>query len=172
MQPNSKFVDVMQYIAREWREWLLRPDLAFLSVTGFAKLSAVNTSAQSIPNNAVTTVTNWTETFDAANNFVPTTGIFTATTPGFYEVDFAVSFAGALGIANPVIPVILLNGVATAQSNNLGTATAAFNTVSIKTVVKLVVGNTLAAAIYQNSGGAQLLNASALYNRLSIMQLA
>ena len=52
----------------------------------FAKLVAINSSGQSIPSGAFTTLTGWTKQIDTANAFNAATGIYTCPSPGFYDV--------------------------------------------------------------------------------------
>lgn len=131
----------------------------FLVLRGnsLAKIDASAPTAQSIPNNTVTTITNWTENTDINNNFNPVTGVFTAPRAGWYLVCAEITFASALFISTSEATVVLFKNavqVSAARYVISATSTTAFSTPHFSREVLLATGDTLTIKAFQNSGGA------------------
>jgi hypothetical protein len=93
-------------------QWIALP----LAPPAKVLINASNASGQSIPigTTASTTITGWTTTVDAGNNFNQSTGIFTAPRDGFYLVSFSIT------LANGNIPknTYLETAIESSQSTN------------------------------------------------------
>ncbi|HDR9048751.1 TPA: hypothetical protein QDA94_002982 [Burkholderia vietnamiensis] len=145
-----------------------------LSASGNDALLYNNSSAQSIPNNAATTITGWTKVSDRVNaNFNPSTGTFTAPATGYYKVDAQVTFASGAGIVGgSYLCQILVNGSAVAVGSKFSETTAnVARSTSVSAVVSMTAGQTLTIQAYQNSGSAVTLVSSASQTLLSISRI-
>lgn len=144
-----------------------------LSASGNDAMLYQNSSLQSIPSGANTTVTNWTKVYDRVNaNFNASTGVFTAPSTGYYQVSAQLTYASAAGVAGTVVQAIVnVNGaaVATGQTaiNNTGTSIMA---ASVSAVVLVTAGQTIVLQAQQNSGSARALG-GALTDFLSISRI-
>ncbi|HDR8986932.1 TPA: hypothetical protein QDA89_005932 [Burkholderia vietnamiensis] len=145
-----------------------------LSASGNDALLYNNSSAQSIPNNAATTITGWTKVSDRVNaNFNASTGTFTAPATGYYKVDAQVTFASGAGIVGgSYLCQILVNGSAVAVGSKFSETTAnVARSTSVSAVVSMTAGQTLTIQAYQNSGSAVTLVSSASQTLLSISRI-
>lgn len=145
-----------------------------LKGNSLAKVYATNTSAQSIANNAATTVTGWTTTFDANSNFNASTGTFTAPASAYYQVCSQTAYGtmtggGGVGIATEIFG----NGVQLASGYAPYPTTSTFGVIpaAVCSLVSLTSGQTVVIKAYQNSGGAVALANNANANYLSIVQV-
>ncbi|HDR8931677.1 TPA: hypothetical protein QDA84_001703 [Burkholderia vietnamiensis] len=144
-----------------------------LALTASAKVLAVNTSAQSIPNNANTVVTGWTAAVNQNSNFVDSTGIFTAPRAGFYQVSASIGFASAAFSAGQNVAVVILkNGTAVVQGARTVETTVTTPQYAPPTSVLLqcAQGDTISIAAFQNSGSAVALNSGGTIVYLSISE--
>ena len=145
-----------------------------LNASGNDALFYQNTSAQSIPNNAQTTITTWTKVSDRVNaNFNASTGTFTAPATGYYQVSGTITFVAAVGVVNTDYAItVIANGVGIAAGSFFqeSTSTASVG-VSVTAIVSLTAGQTIVLQAFQNSGSARALAATAAENYLSINRL-
>jgi hypothetical protein len=143
-----------------------------LKGNSLAKVFATNTSGQSIPNSANTTITGWTTVRDANTNFVASTGIFTAPATADYLVCAQLVTSGA-GISNGVLNMSFIANAATWATANspVAATTVTDNTVSGCADIFVNSGQTIVLQLLQNSGGAQPLATTAKQLYLSIVQL-
>ncbi|WP_133254571.1 hypothetical protein [Paraburkholderia unamae] len=145
-----------------------------LNASGNDALLYSNTSGQSIPNNAGTTVTGWTKTYDRVNaNFNAAGGTFTAPATAYYIVSVQIAFAAAAtGAGNQYSVTIIANGAIVANGQYFAeTATSLGRVVRATAVVSLTAGQTVVIQAYQASGGAVALSTTAAVNTLSIARL-
>lgn len=145
-----------------------------LSASANDALLYVNTSGQSIPNNALTTVTGWTKTDDRVNaNFNATTGVFTAPATGYFLVSVQLCYASVAGVAGAFLEAVIVAnsvGVATGASTIGSTSTSAYS-VSATAVVFLTSGQTALIQAYQANGGSRSLVSSGTATYLSIARI-
>jgi len=143
------------------------------STTGNDALMYSNTSGQSIPNAANTTVTGWTQVYDRVNtNFNAATGVFTAPAAGFYHVDTILTFANVLNVVSTTRSVtIVVNGVMRIQGFYSPSAITSTVSVQASGVVQLTAGQTITVQAFQNNGAALTLNATAINTTLSIHKI-
>lgn len=114
-------------------------------------------TAQSISNSTETVLTNWAEQLDTANAFNAATGIFTAPRGGVYMASGTVSYAAAVWNTTGASGIIRKNGTNVADCFLRTSNATVSNNLQTPTVVwtgRLVVGDTLAFATFQFSGGA------------------
>jgi hypothetical protein len=145
-----------------------------LLANSLTKVFSANTSAQSIPNNAFTVVTGWTNTFDSHGDFTASAGVFTAPVAGFYEVAANISFGALTGGAGVAVAAsIFVGGVERARGTLDATVTSTFGVTGsqVKALLSLTAGQTVTIEAFQNSGSAATLNANAVNNYVSIVQL-
>ncbi|RQS63839.1 hypothetical protein [Burkholderia sp. Bp8984] len=145
-----------------------------LKGNSLAKVYATNTSAQSIPNSAFTTVTTWTTSFDVNSNFTASTGTFTAPATGYYLVSAGVAWGTMTGAAGVGLALaIFANGtqVATGYLPYPTTSTFGVLPAAVSALVSLTSGQTIVVKAFQNSGGAVALANNANANYLSITQV-
>jgi hypothetical protein len=139
-----------------------------------AKVRSQNASAQSIPNNASTVVTGWTNVFDRTAAFNAATGVFTAPVAGQYLVSAKVQFnTAAWTLAQFVRVSIRQNAVIQENGELAAQATASFPMmVQAASLINCAAGDTIDIAVLQNQGGAVALTAVAVNNSVSIVQVA
>jgi hypothetical protein len=145
-----------------------------LSASGNDALLYSNSSAQSIPNNAATTVTGWTKVYDRLSiNFNASTGVFTAPSAGFYHVDVAILFASTANVAATFRNVtIVVNGTSLIQGLvQVGTAATYDIGVVASGVVQVTAGQTIVIQALQTNGASVALSSSALNTYLSIQRV-
>lgn len=125
------------------------------AATGMARVLANNTSGQSIPNSATTVVTGWTTSFDAASNFVASTGVFTAPATAYYLVTGQLLFNGALTLGGNIQAIVNVAGSGIASGIYFSdSATVASNSVQVSVLVHANSGQSITLSAFQNSGGA------------------
>jgi len=142
-----------------------------LNASGNDALLYTNTSGQSIPNTTLTTVTGWTKTYDRVNaNFNASTGTFTATATGYYQVSAQLAFSANTGGINTNVGAnIVVNGVAVAQGITFrNTATSTDEAVQVQAVVLVSSGQTITLQAFQSTGAAVTLLTNAILTYLSI----
>lgn len=148
----------------------------------FTTLSAIsndamfytNTSAQSIPNNTATTVTNWTQVFARNSaNFNTTTGVFTAPATGIYLISAQLAWNPAsVAVGSLFRTGIVANGTLISYGITTNQTTTAGPVFSQSTaVVALNSGQTVVIQGLQNSGASAPLLNSANTVYLSIARL-
>lgn len=146
-----------------------------LNASGNDALGYGTSNAQSIPNNANTTVTTWTKIFDRINaNFSASTGVFTAPADGIYQVSGQIVLAANTAAAGTVVEALVVaNGAVVA--NGVLSRQAAASTVSaaqVSAICSLTAGQTIVLQAFQNSGGAIALSGIAANNYLFINRVA
>lgn len=140
-------------------------------------LRAHNISGQSIPNNSLTGVTNWTLiSIQGAGTFVPSTGIYTVPETGIYLITARFLYpAHAAGAVTAEYALILtdnsLNEVAKITSVFQGTTASCAKSGNGTTQVYLTKDSLIRIAAYQNSGAARTLNTSNFQNAFEITKL-
>ena len=144
-----------------------------LSTTAQSKVIATTTNAQSIPNNAFTTVTTWTASVNQGSNFTASTGVYTVPAAGLYDIRFNFRLsAAALTAANGIIASIFDNGVEIFQAVVPVQATGTISLgASISALVNCGTGDAITVRVFQNSGAAITLDGNALDNWLMISQV-
>jgi hypothetical protein len=146
-----------------------------LNATGNDSLTYNNSSAQSIPNNAVTVVTNWTKISDKINAyFNASTGVYTAPATGFYAVSAGVGFAASTStIGTSVYEVnVVQNGTFVCQGiQTAQTASSVGHSATVSCIISLTTGQTANIQAFQTSGGAVALNSSPLQTYVSINRI-
>jgi hypothetical protein len=140
-------------------------------------VQARNTSGQSISNNAVATVTNWTNIFTQnAAEWNPTTGVFTATKAGVYLVSTNLTYASVANTANGQQINVAIRKNTTDQVISMQLTSAA--TTSLRStgaatgVVSLAVGDTVDIRAYHNLGNTATLSTQAALCSITIQQIA
>lgn len=134
-------------------------DGTFLVLRGnsLAKVSADTPTAQSIPNNTLTKIVNWTVRTDVGGNLNPVTGIFTSSRAGRHWVTAKITFAAAAFVAGSEVTVAIYKNGVLAQTARLPIAAAinmAFTTPPFSYPFDLAATDTLECYAFQNSGGA------------------
>ncbi|MBR8007125.1 hypothetical protein [Burkholderia vietnamiensis] len=145
-----------------------------LNASGNDALLYTNTSGQSIANNTLATVTNWTKTSDRVNaNFNASTGVFTAPATGWYQISGQLTFSGAAGVVNAQYSAaIVANSVAVTEGTVFQQSTSTtLVSVPFSAVVSLTSGQTLQVQAYQNTGSARTLSTTAALTYVSINRL-
>lgn len=145
-----------------------------LNASGNDALLYQNSTSQSIPNNAETTVTTWTKVFDRVNaNFNASTGTFTAPATGFYQVSSQLCFSSATGVVGvQYSAAVVANGVAVAQGTFFQESVSADSVcTAVNAVVSLAATQTIVIQAYQNTGSARTLLGSAAFTYLSINRI-
>lgn len=116
---------------------------------------AVTPGTKSASNATTTEMTGYSAAlFDTAACFNTTTGRFTPTVPGYYQVSWSIDFgANGVGAASSVAGILLKNGTVV-WSGGIQTSSSCFGAVGACTVVYLN-GSTdyVSAAVFQNTGG-------------------
>lgn len=156
----------------------------FLSSTDATKLSNLGTifaarshvaayqnAAQAMPTGVGGAVALFNvEEYDAANEFDPATGIFTATSDGYYLVTFTYALVAALWALPNVLTAIFMKNAVTVVSITAVHVDAAINresAIALSAVVKLLAGENLRVYVQHNQGGA-VNSAGTVANRITI----
>jgi hypothetical protein len=142
-------------------------------------VQAYNLSQQSISNATETTITNWTNEASFTQNAAewnPTTGVFTATKPGWYRISAGLEFgsAAAQQIGGELVCLISINGGVRAQSANVAQAITTGiirHTGHAHYIAKLAIGNTIQIRCYHSLGGSLSLRNSSFGTTLSIQEI-
>lgn len=136
-----------------------------------SKVRATNASAQVLATGVAATIITWTELLDNNAEFAAATGIFTATTTGFYLVDAGLSFAGVAPLGTTFIIRIVVNGVAVAEGFEICDAAAGADehAVHVHEMVQVAAGQTILIQALV-TGASPTLSAIAIRNYLSILQ--
>ncbi|CAE6939317.1 hypothetical protein R69608_05148 [Paraburkholderia nemoris] len=144
-----------------------------LLATKAAKVFATNTTGQSIPNNAATTVTGWSTSYDANSNFNASTGTFTAPVAGDYYVSGQLVVTGTSTVNDVFDALVVANGTTWSVANApVASASVTQNTVQFGSYVHIgTAGQTIVIKALQNSGSAQTLSTSTAMVYLSIVQV-
>lgn len=119
-------------------------------------------TAQSIPTATYTTLTNWSATIDSVGGFNPTTGVYTAQSPGIYLATGTCSF-GSAGWWTSSIAVgssITVNGAQKVTPFNRTVTVSGSPAVGIQTPQAVWLGvllknDTVSFQVFQNSGVSQ-----------------
>jgi hypothetical protein len=135
-----------------------------------------NTSAQSIPNNSATNLTNWTKDFDTHNFIVGGTGVATINVSGKYTISGSLLFAsGAFGSASQYSLLLNQTGSATREVvlGSLFTWSAGTNYVQINgsTTLNLLAGDTIRLRAFQFTGSAKTLDPNGNYSYFTITRV-
>lgn len=101
-----------------------------------------------------------TEVFDYGNNFVHTTGIFTAPYAGIYHFDLVAGFDNSPTTSGRIDTTIQKNGATVAHGHGWGGATNADPNANISLTIELAAGDTIAADLSNNMGGTEALTNS------------
>lgn len=143
--------------------------------TAFARVFATKTTALSLTNNAATTISGWTTTFDVNSNFVASTGVFTAPSTGYYLVSTQVVTATTAIAAGSLATVSIVgNGSSVAQGETAYPTASGTNSplaVHATALVSLSAGQTVIVQVFQNSGAAVNTTTATAATYISIEQL-
>lgn len=145
-----------------------------ISTTAMSKVKATTTNAQSIPNNAFTTVINWTTTQNQGSNFVAATGVYTAPVTGDYDVRAGVRYAAATGVTGgtQILIAVAVNGTVVYQTGMVHQSTASFASQAAGSwIVSATAGDLITIRVFQNSGVSMTLDGVAAANYVQITQL-
>lgn len=128
-----------------------------------SKFKNTTTNALSIPNNAFTQVTTYTNSQNVGSNFVASTGVYTAPAAGEYTFWAGVRLTAAtIGSGNQCILGLYVNGTLVRQSGYTVTATSsAALSISGSFSITLAATDTVTLRVFQNSGGAITLDGTA-----------
>ena len=135
-------------------------------------IEAANTSGQSIPNGAYTTITNWTNVQDSSSGaWVPSTGVFTAAATGWFMVSVSILLSQATFASGALVGLgIQVNGSIVARDLYTIQAAGTFNQgAACAALLYLTAGNTVAFQVYQSSGAAVALASPAGSNTMGIV---
>ncbi len=146
-----------------------------------ATVIASKGTAQTIPHNTPTDITNWNELNDNANVFDPTTGVFTAPRSGNYVFNFSYAFANSTYTSanNSNIEAWMNCSTSSKLRKQLLAAPINIDTrcgAMISFVVNLSAGETLRPAIWHSTGAnrsleIQVIAGGEAFNNLSIVEL-
>lgn len=139
---------------------------------GGPNVRATNANAQSITSGAAAaTIITWTATTNIGGAFTAVSGVFVAPVAGFYAISAAAEFASAAAILGAEFRIgIYVGGVLQVESVlvNPVAALAVSRQVQATHMIQLAAGDSVDIRVFQNSGGAIALTATAAHNYLSI----
>jgi microcystin-dependent protein len=132
-----------------------------------------NASSQSIPNNVVTQITNWTKETDSHNAFNAVSGLYTVPISGRYAISAYLVYQGGPVVGTEYDLTLSVNGTVFRQASWLavGSAGSFTPTTPINALVSLKSGDTVFLSSYQSSGASKLLNPSGLNNYINIARI-
>jgi hypothetical protein len=142
--------------------------------TSLALMRSTNISGQSIPNATITVVTGWsTEVNTVGSNWVPSTGIFTCPTAGYYLVSGAFLFTSTAWVATAQQEIYVEQNSSTLHAgfNSMSTAATDYKQVQITLILLCAAGDTIKVAAFQTNGAAVALWTDAHFNYFSIVQV-
>jgi hypothetical protein len=146
-----------------------------LSASANSAVFSTNTSAQSIPNGAFTTVTGWTAVTDRNSNWTASTGTFTAPRAGMYMVSAALATAAvSWGANNNLSIAVFKNGTEVAQATKIIDAANGATTQGValpSVVISCAASDALTIRVFQSQGAAVALGSTAVTNWVSIVQV-
>jgi hypothetical protein len=122
-----------------------------LSVTKSAFFAFRNTSVQTIANNTLTVVVFNSEDYDKSSEYDNTTGRFTATVPGVYQVGAQIRLSAAGGGTTAV--GVYKNGTLMAEANRPNAV--AFESIPVSCQLDLVATDFVEIKMLQNSGASR-----------------
>ena len=118
---------------------------------------AINTAGTSIANNTTTIVTyNSVKDFDTVGALNTSTGVYTATEAGYYQVNARIMFT-AFAVAASVTCGIYKNGVQVQVQYTTGSTTANVYGAGVSDVLYLKKDDTVDVRVFQNTGTARAL---------------
>lgn len=117
-------------------------------------VKSVRASAQSIPNDALTTLTGWANDINTISDLgiSYSAGIFTFSKPGIYHITIRATFAAPSSGANRRILSIIKNGTTEDRGEWFGVNTSAV--LCTNGTLMVLAGNTIQFQAYQNGGAA------------------
>lgn len=146
-----------------------------ISSVGFVGASAKNSSGQSIASGSDVKVTGYTEDYDTAGAFNPTTGEFTVPSTGYYQVSAHFEFASGVFNATQTVRLgLLFNGSPVLYLFDQvvrENATSEYNLPGPPYTTLITAGTVVAFSVFQNTGGARTLQASGTRNWISIIKV-
>lgn len=169
MAINQTFVDFVTPIPADW----LNNINALVSNSDI--IIAQNSSAQSIPTGAQTTVTNWTLVSDkqSRGHFNLSTGVFTAAQSGYYRITGMIVFNGAMAALSAYGLFLVGPGGVNAQTGTqqVDNGTPTSHVARCEGIVFMNVGQTATLAAYQTTGGFIPLSSNNQANTVTIQQV-
>ncbi|KVD81926.1 hypothetical protein WS62_23505 [Burkholderia sp. ABCPW 14] len=147
-----------------------------LSAAGNEALTYGSAGGQSIPNNAATTLTGWTQITDRLNaNFNASSGVYTAPATGYYLVSAQIIFntVPPAAIGDQFDLYVLVNGTVEVVASKFAESTTSnYQPVSMAArLFQLNAGDQIKLQAFQNSGVGCTLMATSAENWLTIAQI-
>ncbi len=145
---------------------------AWSRAAGGPMVVAVNTSAQTIGNNASTTVTNWTASENRGSSFAAGSGIFTAPTAGNILVIASAQISGSSSVLGQPYRISIVQNGTIVRSGEIMAQVAALSMAfapQVSRVVQVAAGDLITIAVFQNEAGSRPLTNSAVFNTLEIV---
>lgn len=135
-------------------------DTGGLSVVGAPIFMQAGPSqtAQSIPNNTPTVLTNWTAGQSSGGGWNATSGVYTVPLAGVYYVSGTASFSGAVWNATALSSIVFVNSTNVADAFtrcNNATASTGMQTMAITWVGYCKAGDTISLGVFHNLGVSQ-----------------
>jgi hypothetical protein len=153
--------------------WAGNQAFSTFTASAMSRVVSSDTNTQSIPNNTLTTITNWTAATNIGSNFVASTGVYTAPATGQYDVRAAFRASAVVVAAGAQFNIaVTVNGSVQCQSgstyeNNVSTVMQA----NVSCIVNATSGQTIVVQIFQNSGSAVSLDGGSATNWMQISRL-
>lgn len=131
--------------------------IKYAASVGLAEVLMDSPTSQTVANNSVTQVTNWTSRQNVGNHFNATTGVFTAPRAGKYRVSAAAHFAAGTSFTAAGQEVAIITRKNGAQDRILRIPVSAACTIQPSTscltyTITLAAGDTLDICVYQTGG--------------------